>query len=122
MQDIEKLILSIEKKGWEASKTKDPSFYQTYMERECPIITPFGTFTRDMVISEMLNTSQKILNYELINPQIVVLRNDLIVISYKAMTESSQNDKIEKKYSWVTTVYENKEDRWIFTLNQHIPL
>ena len=122
MQDLKNLILSIEKKGWEASKTKDSSFYQKYMAKNCPVITPFGTFTRDMVISEMSNTSQKVINYELINPQIIILRDDLVVISYKAMTESSQNNTIERKFSWITTIYENRGDKWTFTLNQHIPI
>ena len=122
MQDLEKLILALETKGWEASKTKDPSFYHNYMAKECPVITPFGIFTRDMILSEMLNTSQEVINFELIKPQVFVLRDDLAIISYKAMTESSRNNKIERKYSWVTTIYEKKRQEWLFTLNQHIPI
>lgn len=114
-------ILALEIKVWEALKTGNAELDAKMLANDFLGVYPTG-FSGRAQHCDQLKNGPTVASYELVEPRLVILSDDQVLLSYLARwsrLEDSKAGPIEKMY--ISSIWKRRGQEWKNTFSQDTP-
>ena len=114
----QRIIISTEKKLWEAWKTKNFKTFKTYLSADSINIGDQGVTGKDEGIKMMESMSCEVKSYELSDIKVMFLNSDAALMSYKATQDASCGGQTMPTTVWASSAYVKRGGKWFAASHQ----
>jgi len=114
----QRIIISTEKKLWEAWKTKNFKAFNTYLTSESVNIGDQGVVGKNDLLKAFESMSCDVKSYELSDIKVVFLDNDAALITYKATQVGTCGGETLPAAIWASSAYVRRGGRWLAASHQ----
>lgn len=115
-------FVTLEKSAYEAWKSKDAKFWDTFLSDAFVGWGPSGRLDKASATKQYTGTDCEIKSYALSDEQIQSLGNDAALITHKTAVDGTCNGQEVPASSWVATVYVRDGDRWKAAFHAEAPI
>ena len=119
MKTTAKELLDLENQYWQAIKEKDADAAMRLTDEEC-IVTGaqgVGRINRDAMSDMMKNASYTLNDFELKDPEVRQLRDDVAILAYKVHEELTVEGKPVKLDAAEASTWVRRNGRWLCALH-----
>ena len=117
----QRLIISTEKKLWEAWKTKDRKVFKANLSADSLMIGDTGVASKADALREMESMSCEVKSYALSDIKVTFMNNDAALITYKATQDATCGGQAVPAAIWATSAYVKRGGRWYAASHQETP-
>lgn len=119
---VEAQLIALEKQAAEAWKNKNGSFFQSFLSEDTMILGTMGLIdNKSQIVRAISSSNCEVKNYSLNNFRVTMLEKNTAVLTYKATQDVTCNGKPEPAGAWASTVYVNREGKWLAAFHQETP-
>jgi hypothetical protein len=115
-------LVTLEKSAYEAWKSKDAKFWDTFLSDKFIGYGPFGRLDKASATKQYTGTDCEIKSYALSDEQVQALGNDAALITHKTTVDGTCNGQKVPPSSWVASVYVRDGDRWKGAFHAEAPV
>jgi ketosteroid isomerase-like protein len=115
-------LVTLEKSAYEAWKSKDTKFWNTFLFDKFVGWSSFGRLDKASAKEQYAGTDCEIKSYALSDEQIQPLGNDAALITHKTTVNGTCNGQEVPPSSWVATVYVRDGDGWKGAFHAEAPI
>jgi hypothetical protein len=109
----QKIIVSTEKKLWDAWKNKDTKVFKTYLSADSVMIGDAGVATKTEALKELEGMACEVKSYELSDIKVAFLNNDAALMTYKAVQDGTCNGQAVPPTVWASSAYVKRGGKWV---------
>ena len=117
----QKIIISTEKKLWEAWKTKQSKVFKTYLSADSVMIGDAGVATKAEAVKELEEMACEIKSYDLSEIKVLFLNNDAAFMTYKAAQDGTCGGQPVPAAVWASSAYVKRGGKWFAASHQETP-
>jgi hypothetical protein len=117
----QKIIISTEKKLWEAWKNKQSKVFKTYLSADSVMIGDAGVATKAEAVKELEDMACEIKSYELSEIKVLFLNNDAALMTYKAAQDGTCGGQPVPPAVWASSAYVKRGGKWFAASHQETP-
>jgi len=117
----QKIIVSTEKKLWDAWKNKDTKVFKTYLSADSVMIGDAGVATKTEALKELEGMACEVKSYELSDIKVAFLNNDAALMTYKAVQDGTCNGQAVPPTVWASSAYVKRGGKWFAASHQETP-
>lgn len=117
----QKLIVSTEKKLWEAWKSKDIKPFKSYLSADSVMIGDAGVANKTDSLKELESMECDVKSYELSDIKVVFLNSDAALMTYKAAQEGTCGGQTIPPAVWASSAYVKRGGKWFAASHQETP-
>jgi Domain of unknown function (DUF4440) len=117
----QKLIVSTERKLWEAWKSKDLKPFKTHLAADSVMIGDAGVANKAESLKELETMGCDVKSYELSDIKVTFLNNDAALITYKAMQDGTCGGQAVPPTVWASSAYVKRGGKWFAASHQETP-
>ena len=117
----QKIIVSTEKKLWEAWKNKQSKVFKTYLSADSVMIGDAGVATKAEAVQELEAMACEIKSYELTDIKVIFLNNDAALMTYKAAQDGTCGGQPVPPSVWASSAYVKRGGKWLAASHQETP-
>jgi len=117
----QKIIVTTEKKLWEAWKNKNTKAFNTYLAADSVMIGDAGVATKTEALKELGSLPCEIKSYELSDIKVAFLNNDAALMTYKATQDGTCNGQAVPAAVWASSAYVKRGGKWYAASHQETP-
>jgi hypothetical protein len=114
----QRIIISTEKKLWEAWKTKNFTPFKTYLTSDSVNIGDQGVAGKNDVIKTLEGMSCDVKSYELSDIKVVFLDSDAALVTYKATQDGTCGGETIPAAVWASSTYVRRGGKWLAASHQ----
>jgi hypothetical protein len=114
--------VTLEKSAYEAWKSKDAKFWDTFLSDKFIGYGPFGRLDKASATKQYTGTDCEIKSYALSDEQVQALGNDAALITHKTTVDGTCNGQKVPPSSWVASVYVRDGDGWKGAFHAEAPV
>jgi Domain of unknown function (DUF4440) len=114
----QKLIISTERKLWEAWKNHDMKPFKAYLSSDSVMIGESGVRDKTAEIKELGIMACEIKSYELSDIKVLFLGSDAAVVTYKAMQDGTCGGEAVPPAVWASSAYVRRGGKWLAASHQ----
>ena len=118
----EDALVTLEKSAYEAWKSKDAKFWDTFLSDKFVGWSSSGRLDKASATKEYTGSDCEIKGYALSDEQIQTLGNDAALITHKTTVDGACNGQELPPSSWVASVYVHDGDRWKAAFHAEAPI
>jgi hypothetical protein len=115
-------LVTLEKSAYEAWKSKDAKFWDTFLSDKFIGYGPFGRLDKASATKQYTGTDCEIKSYALSDEQVQALGNDAALITHKTTVDGTCNGQKVPPSSWVASVYVRDGDGWKGAFHAEAPV
>ncbi len=115
-------LMTLEKSAYEAWKTKDAKFWDTFLSDKFVGYGPYGKLDRTAAIKEYSGADCDIKSYSLSDDQMKPLGNDAALITYKTTVDGTCGGQKVPANSWAAGIYVRDGDKWKGAFHAEVPV
>jgi hypothetical protein len=117
----QRLIISTEKKLWEAWKTKDYKVFKASLSADSIMIGDTGVATKADSLKEMESQNCDVKSYALSDIKVTFWNNDSALMTYKANQEATCGGQAVPAAVWASSGYVKRGGKWYAASHQETP-
>jgi len=117
----QRLIISTEKKLWEAWKKGDFKPFRTYLSADSIMIGDAGVSDKTTSIKDLEALKCEVRSYELSDIKVTFLDSDAALMTYKAMQDATCAGQTAPAAVWASSAYVKRGGRWLAASHQETP-
>jgi len=119
LSDVERQLLELEHRGWEAlSSGRGADYYDEILAEDASMVVPIGVMDRAASLDAM-RAAPPWSRFEIQESNIRLITSDSALITYRAVAQR----ETQPEYSaWITSDYVRCDGRWQMVLHQQTPL
>jgi hypothetical protein len=117
----QKLIISTEKKLWEAWKMKDMKPFKANLSADSLMLSDTGVATKADALKEMESMSCEVKSYALSDIKVTFLNNDAALITYKSTQDATCGGQQVPAAVWASSAYVKRGGKWYAASHQETP-
>ncbi len=117
----QRLIISTEKKLWEAWKTKDMKVFKANLSADSLSVGESGVATKADALKEMESMSCEVKSYALSDIKVMFMNNDAALITDKATQDATCGGQAVPAAVWASSAYVKRGGRWYAASHQETP-
>jgi hypothetical protein len=117
----QKIIISTEKKLWEAWKNKQSKVFKTYLSADSVMIGDAGVATKAEAVKELEEMACEIKSYDLSEIKVLFLNNDAAFMTYKAAQDGTCGGQPVPAAVWASSAYVKRGGKWFAASHQETP-
>ena len=114
----QKLIISTEKKLWEAWKTSNIKVFRSTLSADSVMVGDSGVNDKTASLKELEGTKCDVKSYELTDIKVTFLNNDAALITYKATQDATCGGQAIPPAVWATSAYVKRGGKWYAASHQ----
>jgi uncharacterized protein (TIGR02246 family) len=118
---VEAEIVALEKRAFEAWKTKDRKFFEEHMSEEGQYIDLNGVGAKAQYVKAIIDNNCTVRSYSLDNTKVTMLSKDVALLTYRYAHDAVCGGNPESSPLWASTVYVNRAGNWLIAFHQEIP-
>jgi hypothetical protein len=115
-------LVALEKSAYEAWKSKDAKFWDTFLSDKFVAWSPSGRLDKASATKQYAGTNCEIKSYALSDEQIQPLGNDAALITHKTTVDGTCDGQEVPPSSWVASVYVRDGDTWKAAFHAEAPI
>jgi hypothetical protein len=116
-----KLIISTERKLWEAWKKADMKPFRSYLSTDSVMIGDSGVANKSESLKAMEGMSCEVQSYELSDIQVTFLNSDAALLTYKAAQDGTCGGVTLPPTAWASSAYVRRGGKWWAASHQETP-
>jgi hypothetical protein len=117
----QRLIISTEKKLWEAWKAKDMKVFKANLSADSVMIGDTGVASKADALKEMESMTCEVKSYSLSDIKVTFMNNDAALMTYKATQDAICGGQQVPAAIWATSAYVKRGGRWYAASHQETP-
>ena len=117
----QKIIISTEKKLWEAWKNQDTKPFKAYLSADSLMIGDAGVSNKAASLKEMSSMKCDVKSYELSDIKVTFFDSDTALITYKSAQDASCGGTAVPPSVWSSSVYVRRGGKWYAASHQETP-
>ena len=117
----QRLIISTEKKLWEAWKNKDIKPFKTYLSADSIMVGDSGVANKTDALKELETMTCEVKSYELSDIKVTFLDSDAALMTYKATQDATCGGQAAPPAVWATSAFVKRGGRWLAASHQETP-
>ena len=117
----QRMIISTEKKLWEAWKSKDYKVFKTNLAADSIMIGDSGVGTKADSLKELETSNCDVKSYALSDIKVTFLNNDAALITYKATQDATCGGQATPPAVWASSAYVKRGGKWYAASHQETP-
>ena len=117
----QRLIISTEKKLWEAWKAKDMKVFKANLSADSVMIGDTGVASKADALKEMESMTCEVKSYSLSDIKVMFMNNDAALMTYKATQDATCGGQQVPAAIWATSAYVKRGGRWFAASHQETP-
>ena len=117
----QKIIVTTEKKLWEAWKAKNTKVFKTYLSADSLMIGGAGVANKTEALKELDGMSCEIKSYELSDIKVLFLNADAALMTYKATQDGTCSGNPVPPSVWASSAYVKRGGKWFAASHQETP-
>ena len=117
----QRLIISTEKKLWEAWKAKDMKAFKANLSADSVMVNDSGVSSKADALKEMESASCEVKSYALSDIKVMFMNNDAAIITYKSMQDATCGGQAVPAAVWASSAYVKRGGRWYAASHQETP-
>jgi hypothetical protein len=117
----QKIIVSTEKKLWEAWKNKNTKVFKAYLSADSVMIGDAGVTTKTETLKELDEMACEVKSYELSDIKVAFLNNDAALMTYKSVQDATCNGQAVPPTVWASSAYVKRGGKWFAASHQETP-
>ena len=114
----QRMIISTEKKLWEAWKTKNYKVFKTYLSADSVNIGDQGVAGKNDLLKAFEGMSCDVKSYELSDIKVNFLDSDAALMTYKATQEGTCGGEAIPGAVWASSTYVRRGGKWLAASHQ----
>jgi len=117
----QRLIISTEKKLWEAWKAKDMKAFKANLSADSVMVNDSGVSSKADALKEMESASCEVKSYALSDIKVMFMNNDAAIITYKSTQDATCGGQAVPAAVWASSAYVKRGGRWYAASHQETP-
>ena len=117
----QRLIISTERKLWEAWKNGDIKVFQANLSKDSVMIGDSGVSNKETALKELGSVQCKVTSYALSDIKVTFLNNDAALMTYKATEDATCGGQAVPPTVWASSTYVKRGGRWFAASHQETP-
>jgi hypothetical protein len=117
----QRIMISTEKKLWEAWKSKDYKPFRTYLTSDSVNIGDQGVAGKNDLLKAFESMSCEVKSYELSDIKVIFLDSDAALITYKATQDGTCGGQTLPTAVWASSTYVRRGGKWLAASHQETP-
>ena len=119
---IQDQLVAMEKQAWEAWKTKNGGFFQTFLSEDSINVGSTGVDNKSAIVKFISSPMCDIKSYSMDNLQMIMTDKSTAILTYKAMQDGSCDGKTLPASVWATSMYVKRGGKWVSNFHQETPI
>lgn len=120
MEDLQKTLLELTKKAWDANIQEDVGFYRNYMIDDAVGITGYGIVDKPTLLKQLENHSGvPFTNYTIEDPRVISLTPESAILIYKITIEAVRSGQKIILTDYASSVFVKRNGEWKGAMQQH---
>ena len=117
----QRLIISTEKKLWEAWKNKDVKPFKTALSTDAITVSDTGVDGKDATLKSIANSDCKVNSYSLSDFKLTMLSADVAMLTYKGTQDATCGGTTVPAAVWASSVFIRRGGKWYAATHQETP-
>ena len=117
----QKIIISTEKKLWEAWKNKQIKVFKATLTADAVMIGDAGVANKTESLKELESMACEVKSYELSDIKVTFLNNDAALMTYKAVQDVTCGGNAAPPSVWASSAYVKRGGKWFAASHQETP-
>jgi uncharacterized protein (TIGR02246 family) len=118
---VEAQILALEKRAFEAWKNKDRAFFEAHMSEAGQYLDLNGVGGKAQYVKAIIDNNCTVSKISLDNSKVTMLSKDVALLTYRYSHDVVCGGTPEASPLWASTVYVNRDGKWLIAFHQEIP-
>ena len=114
----QRIIISTEKKLWEAWKTKNYKPFKTYLTSDSVNISDQGVASKNDMLKAFESMNCDVKSYDLSDIKVVFLDSDAALITYKGTQDATCGGQTVPAAVWASSTYVRRGGKWLAASHQ----
>lgn len=114
-------IVALEKRAFEAWKSKDKRFFEEHMAEDGQYLDQHGVGGKAQYVRAIIDNDCTINGYALDKTRVTMLSKDAALLTYKYTYDIICGGKPEAGLLWSSTTYVRRGGKWLIAFHQEIP-
>jgi hypothetical protein len=119
---VQTQLETMEKQAWEAWKTKNGGFFQTFMSEDSINVGAGGVDNKAATVKNISGPLCDVKSYSLDNFQMIMTDKKSAILTYKAMQEGTCDGKTLPASVWASTMFVKRDNKWVSNFHQETPI
>jgi hypothetical protein len=115
---LRQTLVNLEKQSWEAWKSRDGKFYQSFLSDDHVELGSGGPFNKSSVVAFVGSPVCVVKSYEVDHFQVTVFDANTALLTYHAAQDTTCGGKPVPSPVWVSSLYVKRDGRWLNALYQ----
>ena len=117
----QKLIVSTEKKLWEAWKTKNLKVFKATLSADSVMIGDQGVAGKTQALKDLEGLQCEVKSYELSDIKVLFLNSSAALLTYKATQDGTCGGQTLPAAIWASSAYVQRGGKWFAASHQETP-
>jgi hypothetical protein len=117
----QRVIISTEKKLWEAWKSKDIKPFKTYLSADSVMIGDAGVSNKADSVKELESMACEVKSYDLSDIKVTFFNSDAALMTYKATQDATCGGQTAPPNVWASSIYVKRGGKWWAASHQETP-
>jgi hypothetical protein len=117
----QRIIISTEKKLWEAWKNKDTKPFKANLSADSILIGDMGVANKTAAIKDLESTPCDVKSYELSDIKVMFLNSSAALVTYKATQDATCGGTQVPAAVWASSAYVMRGGKWLAASHQETP-
>jgi hypothetical protein len=115
-------LIALEKQAWEAWKTRDGKFFESFLSEESIGVGDSGVAKKAMIVKDIAGPDCEVRSYSFDNYEVVMLDANTAILTYKADQDATCKGKAVPARVWASSVYIKRGGKWLNAFHQETPV
>ena len=117
----QRMIISTEKKLWEAWKNKDTKPFKATLSSDSIMISDMGVANKASAIKDLEGAGCDVKSYELTDVKVLFLNSSAALVTYKATQDATCGGQQVPAAVWASSAYVMRGGKWLAASHQETP-
>ncbi len=118
----QRLIISTEKKLWEAWKNKDVKPFKANLSADSIMISDMGVANKAAAIKDLEAMACEVKSYELSEMKVTFLNSSAALLTYKSTQDATCGGQAVPPAVWSSSAYVLRNGKWLAASHQETPV
>ena len=119
---LQEQLVAMEKQAWESWKTRNGSFFQTFLSEDSISVGSTGVDNKSAIVKFIGSPMCEIKSYSMDNLQMIMTDKKTAILTYKAMQDGTCEGKTLPALVWATSMYVKRGGKWVSNFHQETPV
>ena len=116
---LEKTLIGLEMKSWDAWKARDSAFFQRFLSDDHVEIHPAGVSNKAAVVASVGSPNCVVNSYSVGSFKLTVFNETTALLTYRAAQDTKCNSVAVPSPVWTGSLYIKRDGRWQNAAYQH---